>query len=138
MNRAGALLDTGPLVALLHRSDVNHHRAKRLMAVCEAPFRTCEAVLAEASHLLSKVDPSASAGVLALGRAETFELALRVDEHWLPIERTMAKYRDVPASFADACLIRCAEIYAEPRIVTFDSDFRAYRWGRNRAFELLE
>jgi len=138
MNRAGALLDTGPLVALLHRSDVNHDRAKRLMAACEAPLRTCEAVLAEASHLLAKVDATAPAGLLALGRSKTFQIALHVDEHWLAIERTLAKYRNVPASLADACLIQCAEIYGEPRIVTFDSDFRVYRWGRNKAFEILD
>ena len=138
MNRAGVLLDTGPLVALLHRSDVNHDRAKRLMAECAAPLRTCEAVLAEASHLLSKIDGRGPSGVLALGRSGAFEIALRVDEHWLPIERTIAKYRNLPASLADACLIRCADLYAEPRIVTFDGHFRTYRWGRHRAFEILE
>jgi predicted nucleic acid-binding protein len=40
-------------------------------------------------------------------------------------------------SFADACLIRCAEIHQEPRILTFDSDFSVYRWARNRKFDLL-
>jgi uncharacterized protein len=138
MNRAGALLDTGPLVALLHRSDVHHARAKRLMAACEAPLRTCEAVLAEAAHLLSKVDPKGPAAVLALGRAGAYEVALRVNDHWLPIERTIAKYRNVPASLADACLIQCADVYAEPRIVTFDRDFRIYRWGRHKPFEILD
>ena len=138
MNRAGALLDTGPLVALLHRTDINHERAKAVVAACQAPFRTCEAVLAEASHLLSKVDWSGSAGVLALGRAGTYQIVLRIDEHWLPIERTLAKYRDMPASLADACLIRCAELCEEPRIATFDSDFRHYRWGRHKRFEILD
>ena len=137
MNRAGVLLDTGPLVALLHRTDVNHERAKALMANCEAPLRTCEAVLAEASHLLSKATSVGPAGVLALGRRGVFEIAIRVDEQWLPIENALRKYRDVPASLADACLIRCAELHQEPRIVTFDSHFQVYRWGKNKAFELL-
>ena len=101
------------------------------------PLRTCEAVLAESSHLLSKLDPAAPADLLALGRASLYRIELRIDEHWLAIERTLTKYRDVPASLADACLIRCAELCEESRIVTFDSDFRTYRWGRNKRFEIL-
>ena len=137
VNRAGVLLDSGPLVALLHQTDVNHERAKALIASCLAPLRTCEAVLAEAAHLLSRVNANAPVDVLALGRRGVFEIAIRLDEHWLPIENTLKKYRDVPASLADACLIRCAELHQEPRIVTFDSDFQVYRWGKNKAFELL-
>jgi len=138
MNRAGVLLDAGPLVALLDPRDVNHEKAKRVIAACAPPLRTCEAVVAEASHLISKNDPAGRLGVLKLGRRGTYEIALRLDEHWIEIEGTLTKYRDQPASLADVCLIRCAEVYDEPRIVTFDSDFRVYRWGRNRPFEILE
>jgi predicted nucleic acid-binding protein len=137
MNRRGVLLDTGPLVALLHRSDAQHARAKALAADCEPPWRTCEAVLAEAAHLLSRVDSAAPSALLALGRAGAIEIALRVDEHWDAIERTLRKYRNVPASLADACLIRCAEIHEEPRIATFDADFGVYRWSRTRRFEII-
>lgn len=49
----------------------------------------------------------------------------------------MKKYADRPISLADACLIRCAEIHQEARILTFDSDFNIYKWGRNRTFEIL-
>lgn len=138
MNRAGVLLDTGPLVALLDRSDAAHERAKALIARCEAPFRTCEAVLAEASHLLGKVDPTAPAGVPALGRAGFFAIAIRIDAHWQAIERTLMKYRDLPATLADACLLRCAELHAEPRILTFDSDFRVYRWSGKKPFQIID
>jgi uncharacterized protein len=135
--RSGVLLDTGPLVALLVRSDTNHDRAKSLAARCVPPLRTCEAVLAEAAHLLGEVGPGAAAAVLALGRTGAYEVALRLDEHWQPIEQILAKYRDVPASLADACLIRCAELHREPRILTFDPDFGSYRWSRNRRFDVI-
>ena len=39
----------------------------------------------------------------------------------------MKKYRDVPMSLADACLVRMTEIVADPVILTTDSDFRLYR-----------
>jgi predicted nucleic acid-binding protein len=138
MNRAGVLLDTGPLVALLHRSDAAHGRAKALVARCQAPFRTCEAVLAEASHLLAKVRPGAPAAILALGSRAFFDVAIRVDEHWAAIERTLLKYQDIPAALADACLIRCAEIHQEARILTFDEDFRVYRWAGKKPFVVLD
>ena len=40
-------------------------------------------------------------------------------------------------SLADACLIRCAEIHHEARILTFDEDFGVYRWARNKPFQRL-
>ena len=131
------LIDAGPLVALLNRSDAHHERAKAVAAECAPPFRTCESVLAEAAHLLSKANRAAPEGLTALGRSGAIEIALRIDQHWRALETTLAKYRDVPASLADACLIRCAEVHDEPRIFTFDTDFTVYRWSRNRRFEVL-
>jgi predicted nucleic acid-binding protein len=138
MNTSGVLLDTGPLVALLSANDVNHARARRLFAACAPPLRCCEAVLAETCFLLRKVHPSAPAEVVALGRRGVYEIAIAVEEHWTNIEALLTKYSDRPISLADACLIRCSEIYEEPRILTFDSDFSVYRWGRNRKFEIQQ
>jgi len=49
----------------------------------------------------------------------------------------MKKYADVPMDFADACLVDMATMYQTGRILTVNSDFRFYRWGKNRTFELL-
>jgi hypothetical protein len=49
----------------------------------------------------------------------------------------MAKYRDIPADFADACLIAMADQLDTGEILTLDSDFAHYRWRRTRAFHLL-
>ena len=137
MNPAGSLLDAGPLVALLSRNDVNHDRARRVFAECAPPFRCCEAVVAEACFLMRKVHRAGPADVVALGGRGVYSVALSVEQHWINIETLLKKYSDRPISFADACLIRCAEIHQEPRIFTFDADFRVYRWGRNRKFDLL-
>jgi predicted nucleic acid-binding protein len=137
MNRAGALLDTGPLVAFLSAGDAEHHRARRIFAECAPPFRTCEAVLAEACFLMRKVHRHGPAEVIALGAAGVYEVALRADEHWPNVEALLKKYADRPVSLADACLIRCAELHDEPRIATFDDDFDVYRWHRSRRFERL-
>ncbi len=137
MNTAGALLDTGPLVALLSRTDANHECAKAVFGAYAAPFRTCEPVLVEAAHLLSKDNPGGPADIVRLGTAGLFEVALRLNEHWAAIERVLRKYVDIRASLADACLIRCAEVYNESRILTFDDDFRVYRWSGRKAFEIV-
>ncbi len=137
MNAAGVLLDTGPLVALLSENDVNHTRARQRFVECAPPLRCCEAVIAEACFLLRKVHPAGPAEVVALGRRGVYTVAISAEEHWTNIEALLRKYADRPISFADACLIRCAEIHEEARILTFDRDFSVYTWARNRRFELL-
>ncbi len=137
MNPAGILLDTGPLVALLSRNDANHARARRLFAECVPPLRCCEAVVAEACFLMSKVHAAGPAEVVALARRGVYDVALSIEEHWVSIEALLRKYADRPISLADACLIRCAEIHEEARILTFDGGFGVYRWARNRKFEFL-
>lgn len=137
MNPAGILLDTGPLVALLSEDDADHARAEQLFCACLPPFRCCEAVVAEACFLMRKVHPAGPAEVLALARKGVYEISLSLDGHWTDIEALLRKYADQPISLADACLIRCAEIYQEARILTFDTDFGVYRWARNKKFQLL-
>lgn len=44
----------------------------------------------------------------------------------------MRTYSDLPASFADTCLLRRAELHDDGRVFTVDSDFRGYqRRGRD-------
>ncbi len=40
-------------------------------------------------------------------------------------------------SFADACLVRLAERFADAQLLTFDSDFRIYRASGQRTISLL-
>jgi len=137
MNRSGILLDTGPIVALLSKDDTEHARVKQLFAACLPPFRCCEAVVAEACFLMRKIHAAGPAEVIALGRKGVYEISMSIENHWTNLEALLRKYSDRPISLADACLIRCAEIYEEPRIFTLDSDFGFYRWGRNKRFQLI-
>jgi len=76
-------------------------------------------------------------GIIRLGRKGLYEFSLPLAANWNPIETRLRKYKNRPISLADASLIRCAEIYKEARILTFDSDFQIYRWARNNKFEIL-
>jgi hypothetical protein len=37
------------------------------------------------------------------------------------------RYRNIPMSLADACVVRMSEIFPDPVVVTTDSDFIIYR-----------
>jgi predicted nucleic acid-binding protein len=137
VNPAGVLLDTGPLVALLSERDSEHRRAKELFATCIPPLRTCEAVITEACFLLRAVVPGGPTEVLALGRKGVYDIVMPLAEHYADVEALLRQYRKQGISLADACLIRCAELHQEPRILTFDSDFKVYRWARHKAFRIL-
>lgn len=137
MNAAGILLDTGPLVALLSKDDANHARARERFADCLPPFRTCEAVVAEACFLMRKVHVHGPAEVVSLLARGLYNIAISVEDEAAQIETVLKKYATRPISLADACLIRCAEIHREARIFTFDGDFVVYRWARTRKFEIL-
>jgi predicted nucleic acid-binding protein len=48
----------------------------------------------------------------------------------------MAKYGDLPADFADATLVAIAERLGIREVLTFDSDFRIYKFRNREAFRL--
>jgi predicted nucleic acid-binding protein len=137
VNPPGVLLDTGPLVALLSKHDADHELAKTLFAECATPLRTCEAVVSEAAFLLKTVHRKAPAELMKLARNGVYEISISLRDHFFNVESLLVRYDNRPISLADACLIRGAEIFEEPRILTFDSDFRIYRWERNKKFDVL-
>jgi predicted nucleic acid-binding protein len=126
MKSAPTLIDTGPLVALLNSHEAAHAWVTGRLGEIEAPVLTCEAVLAEASYLLRKIDRGGAALMGLLAR-EAVRLAFRLDEHHGPVSHLMARYANVPMSLADACLVRMSEIYESSVVLTLDRDFRVYR-----------
>lgn len=66
-----------------------------------------------------------------------FEIPFALSQSVPEIRGIMRKYRDLPASFADACLVHMADELDTGDILTLDSDFVTYRWRKNRTFELL-
>ena len=130
------LLDTGPLVAYLDVRQQNHEWAARQFAgLTEAPL-ICEAVVSEACFLLAglpravaKIGEYLERGVLVIapvgGAAQPRIFAL------------MEKYRQVPMSYADACLLWLAESHARSRVFTLDSDFGIYRLERARTVPVI-
>jgi len=54
-------------------------------------------------------------------------IGFRVDEHVGALRKLLQKYRSVPMSLADACIVLMAEINDRHAVLTLDSDFFVYR-----------
>jgi predicted nucleic acid-binding protein len=131
------LIDAGPLVALIDRSDDWHLRCRRTFEGLDAPLLTVWPALAEASHLLKQVERG-QANLLRLFERGTIGLpVLDIDD--LPrINELMQKYHDLPMDLADAALVRVAEREQINRVFTIDrKDFEIYRPARISRFRIL-
>jgi uncharacterized protein len=124
--KTGVILDTGPLVAFLNARDAFHAWALDQFSRIQPPLLTCESVLSEACFLLQGRDDKKDA-VLELLNRGVLSLPFRLEQHATAIARLRRKYRDVPMSLADACLVRMTELHADSRVLTLDTDFFLYR-----------
>jgi predicted nucleic acid-binding protein len=130
------LTDSGPLMALLDRSDTHHTWAREQFAHLPCPLLTCEGAVAEASHLLAAAGlprwgalELVSRGVLAIH----FDLETSLDR----VLALMRKYSDTPMDFVDACLVSLSETKRDCRLITVDSDFQVYRRFERQVIPLI-
>lgn len=126
------LVDAGPLVALLDRSDAAHAACVAALGTLPGPLLTVWPVLAEAMYLLGEWAPQEALWCwIEDGSITLAPLGL---EDVPRIRELMAKYRDRPMDLADAALVRVAERDRIRRVFTLDrSDFQVYRaHGKDR------
>jgi uncharacterized protein len=121
-----AIVDTGPLVAFLDRSERHHRWVAGRIEELDGPLLLCEPVVTEAMYLLMRY-PNAQDALLGLVQNGALLIAFRVDEHVPALRKLQRKYRDTPMSLADACIVRMAELYDRHSVLTLDSDFSVYR-----------
>ena len=120
------LLDTGPWVALLCRQDKHHDWAKLQFSNHPGPFLTCEAVVAETCFLLARSGLDSSKA-LALIERGVIQIGMTLTQQLASVSALYQRYDNVPASLADACLVRMSELYEPCHVLTLDSDFHIYR-----------
>ncbi|MBN1608115.1 MAG: PIN domain-containing protein [Polyangiaceae bacterium] len=130
------ILDTGPLVALLNRRERQHAWASRVLDLIEPPVFTCDAVLSEACFLLRTVEGGSDA-VLELVARGIVRSDFRVTGEIGAVRALMKKFRDVPMSLADACLVRMTELDPQSAVLTLDSDFGLYRRNRRQLVPII-
>jgi len=130
------LTDSGPLVALLDRSEFHHAWAHEQFDHVRGPIWTCEGTIVEAAHLLAAAGLPPWSVLELLDRdviAVRFDLESNLDR----VLALMQKYADTPMDFVDACLVAMTEAKRDCQLITIDSDFRVYRRFERQAIPLI-
>lgn len=129
------LVDAGPLIALLDRSDEAHARCVEALEGIRERLLTVWPVLTEVSRLLGHA--RAQQALLEMVEEGELELAALSADDVPRLRELMAKYADLPMDLADAALVLVAEREGIRRVLTTDGDFQVYRPSNGRAFEIL-
>lgn len=131
------LIDTGPLVALLHADDQSHDRCVKALRSLKEPMATVWPVLTEAMYLLNFSWEA---------QAALWEMIITEALVILPLDRgdatrmreLMRKYGDLPMDMADAALVRVAERERLRTVFTLDRrGFLVYRPARLGRFSIV-
>ena len=131
------LMDTGPWVALIDRSENRHGECVEWFRQFEGEIFSTEAVLTEVLYLLNFSSQAQSAAIdFVLNGAIT--LVPSSIGSLREVKGLMKKYQDLPMDFADATLVSTAQDLGIYDIVTFDrKDFGIYRAGRKSFFNAV-
>jgi len=134
---ADLLLDTGPFVALLDRSERNHKRCAAFFRDFRGRLITTEAVLTEAVYLLGPSSPRQKPAldfILAGGA----ELVPVMPAFLKRCTHLMSKYSDVPMDYADATLVAVGEKLGIRDVLTLDRrGFSVYRYASRGYFRIF-
>jgi uncharacterized protein len=128
-------MDSGPLVAWFSRKDSHHEWATRVFDDLPADVLVCEAVLAEVCHLVAK-DGVPGSSVVKLVEQNHLILVSLVGQSGF-LRALMEKYKDAPMDFADACIVRLAELNPDSAVCTTDSHFQFFRKSSGQFISLL-
>jgi uncharacterized protein len=130
------LIDSGPIAAVLRRRDQHHGWARAHFESSNESFATCEAVISE-SHFLLEGTPGGVDALYALLERGIIKMPFSVTNQLGETGRLIRRYRDVPISLADACLVRMAELEEDTVVFTTDTDFRLYRRNGRQVIPLI-
>jgi predicted nucleic acid-binding protein len=130
------LVDTGPLVALLVGDDRQHAWAVEQSKHAPATVLTCDAVISEALFLLKREGHDTD-DLFALVHAGFLRSEFDFQGEYGPVRELMRRYHNRPMAFADACLVRMAELRPEAVVWTLDRDFHFYRKRGRQTLSLV-
>ena len=131
------LLDTGPLVALLDRSDGAHGSCVEALRSVSGRMLTTEPVVTESLWLLDHSLAAQKACVELLLAADVKIIGQTSDTLKRAIV-LMEKYHNVPMDYADATLVVLAENEGVADIFTLDKrGFEVYRFNGKHRFSIV-
>ena len=134
---AELLLDTGPFVALVDRSEARHVDCVAALEGWSGPVVTTEAVLTETLYLVGPRSDAQRVCFEFFARG-AFLLVPSSRESLRRVAALMEKYQDVPMDFADATLVALGEELATAQVFTLDRrGFSTFRLKGRRPFAII-
>lgn len=130
------IVDAGPLVSFINKNDRYHEWAITQFATIRPPLLTCEAVVSESCFLLRNFENGAI-NVLELLERGLLAIPFRLDDEFSAIKILLDKYKNIPMSLADGCLVQMAEQISDSIVFTLDSDFKIYRKNRRQVIPTI-
>ncbi len=131
-----AILDTGPWVALIDRSESGHEMCVQWFKDYSGKLFSTEAVLTEVLYLLNFSVKAQNAAIDFVLKS-VVELIPASVESLEKVKNLMKKYSDLQMDYADATIVCLAMDIDISNIVTFDKkDFGIYRTKR-QPFQII-
>jgi len=131
------MMDTGPWVALIDRSEERHIECVEWFKNFKGNILSSEAVLTEVLYLLNFSLRAQSAAIDFVLNGAILLVPSSL-ESLKRVKRLMEKYKDIPMDYADATLVSIAEDLSIPHVVSFDAeDFGIYRMSSKQPFVVL-
>ena len=132
------LVDTGPFVAYLDRSDPRHEPVAASLDTFTGQLATTGAVVTEVMYFLADVDAGPTAFAELLLESDARIVNLTDPRDILAATRLMTRYADTPMDFADATLVMLGEALGVTDMLTLDRrGFSTYRTAKRKAFRLV-
>lgn len=132
-----AILDTGPWVALIDRSESRHIECVRWLKNFSGRLYSTEAVLTEVLYILN-FSITARFAALDFVLKSVVEIVPSSTDSLKKTKNLMKKYADLPMDFADATLVCLATETGMQNIATFDKkDFSIYKLPKNKSFTIM-
>jgi len=136
MSNQPVIADAGVIVGLIYERDQWNEWTRTQAAGLPVPYLTCEAVITEACYLLQYVS-SGEEKVLQMIELGVLQVNFSLSAEIGAVKALMKKYKNVPMSLADACLVRMSELVDNSVVFTTDSDFHIYRKDGKKKIPLI-
>ncbi len=122
-----AILDTGPWVALIDRSESKHDICVQWLKSYSGKLYSTEAVLSEVLYLLN-FSVKAQTAAIDFVLKSVVEIIPSSVESLKKVKNLIKKYSDLPMDYADATIVNLAMDTGIHNVITFDQkDFNIYR-----------
>jgi len=132
-----AILDTGPWVALIDRSESRHTDCVQWLKNFSGRLYSTEAVLTEVLYI-SNFSITAQCAALDFVLESVVEIVPSNIESLKKTKNLMKKYADLPMDFADATIVCLAMQAGMQNIVTLDQkDFGIYKLPKKKSFTIM-